>query len=222
MNRTWRWLLIGGLAVAASHLVDGWANVAMRWPAANDRDWGRMLRILGFAPTWGLIALMLWLESRAGAAGAVRLRAAARAVVIAVATAGILAEVVKLLVRRDRPAEVFLGYSFRPFADRPLSTSGFGFPSSHAAVAFAGAAALGTLFPRVGAVLLLLAAGTGLTRIFGHAHFVSDVAAGALGGAWIGTWAARRQTVGVIGSEGGRPSAASGDAASGRSPAGDQ
>jgi undecaprenyl-diphosphatase len=113
-------------------------------------------------------------------------------VVLGVAAGGLAAELAKLVVRRERPAEVFAGYTFRSFGDHLWSSKGFGFPSSHAAVAFAGAAALATVFPRTGPLLFLLAAGTGLTRLFAHAHYLSDVTAGALGGAWIGWLVARR------------------------------
>ncbi len=51
-----------------------------------------------------------------------------------------------------------------------------------------------TLNPRARAapVLLALAAGCGLTRVFAHAHFLSDVVVGAIGGGWLGNVIAGR------------------------------
>jgi undecaprenyl-diphosphatase len=171
-----RWALLLGLGLAAvvgSHLLDPWAYHALANPAAGERDWGRMLRIIGFAPTWGLVALALWLEGSR--------RDAARQVTIAVVVGGLAAEALKLLIRRERPGPE-LEYVFRAFTDHPFSTRDLGMPSSHAMVAFAGAAAVALRFRKVGPVVFALAAGCGLTRLMAQAHFLSDVVAGALGG----------------------------------------
>jgi undecaprenyl-diphosphatase len=53
-------------------------------------------------------------------------------------------------------------------------------PSSHALVAFAGAAALARLFPRATPIWYALAVGCGITRLLSGAHFLSDVVVGAL------------------------------------------
>lgn len=178
-----------------AHWLDPWAGSTLRLPSANDRDWGRLLRILGFAPTWLVIAALFWLQSRVRtertAIGS-DLAQTARALVIAVAVGGILAEVAKLLIRRERPGGDFAAYHFREFVSAPLSTTHLGMPSGHTMVAFAGAATLGRRYPRTAPVLLALAAGCGLTRIFAQAHFLSDVVAGALGGSAVGWWAGRR------------------------------
>lgn len=172
------------VALVAAHGLDFRAETALAWPAANDRDWGRMLRIAGFAPTWLIVAGALWLEHRSSRT--------ARALVAAVAVAGLAAEVIKLLVRRERPDPGLAGYVFRAFADHPFSTRDLGFPSSHVMVAAGAAGALGHRFPRALPVLIGLAAGCGLTRIFAGAHYLSDVAAGLIGGLVIGTAVARR------------------------------
>ena len=54
-------VLVGAAALAAAHLIDAWAVHALALPSANDRDWGRFLRILGFAPTWLVIAVAIML-----------------------------------------------------------------------------------------------------------------------------------------------------------------
>lgn len=188
MNRaTRRAALLGGVsavALLAAHWLDFRTAAALAWPAANDRDWGRMLRVAGFAPTWLVVAAAMWLENR-------RDRAAV-ALIAAVAAAGLGAEIIKLLIRRERPEAGMTGYTFRSFADHPFSSRDFGFPSSHVMVAAGAAGALGHRFPRALPVLLGLAAGCGLTRLFAGAHFLSDVVAGLIGGVVIGTLAARR------------------------------
>jgi membrane-associated phospholipid phosphatase len=186
-RRQWVILLIVGLGlIAGSHLLDRWAYLALAHPAAGDRDWGRFLRIMGFAPTWGVLALALWLDDRRSSA--------AWQVVIAVVVAGLLAEVFKLLIRRDRPTAA-LEYTFRAFSDQPLNSRNFGIPSSHVMVAFAGASALSRRFPRIAPLLYLLAAGCGLSRLMAQAHYLSDVVAGAVGGTLVGVadWARTRR-----------------------------
>jgi membrane-associated phospholipid phosphatase len=64
-----------------------------------------------------------------------------------------------------------------------------GFPSGHAATAFAAAAALvGWVPDRRRAWLLATAAGVGASRIVLNAHFLSDVLGGALLGWWAAEW----------------------------------
>jgi len=193
-----RLLLFLGLslvAIAVAHVLDPWAYSALALPAAQNRDWGRLLRIVGFGGTWLVIAIALWLESRRrdrDQESAERLSEAAAAVLLGVIVAGIAGELAKMLIRRERPGPTEgLSYHFRPFSERPFYTGGLGLPSTHAVVAFAGAAVIHRRFRGVGAVLLMLAAGCGLTRVFAQAHFLSDAVAGALGGWWIGAWIPR-------------------------------
>ncbi len=195
-------LLIAALGLLiAAHLLDPAAVIHLRYPAANDRDWGRLLRILGFAPTWLLVAAAFWMHGRGGSDDeSIAARDTALAILAAIAIGGLGAEALKLIFRRERPLPTFQGYSFRPFADRPFSTGRLGLPSSHTMVAFAGAATLASRYPRTGWIVLGMAAGCGLTRIFAGAHFLSDVVAGAIGGIIAGVaatrWvAARRQKV---------------------------
>lgn len=62
-----------------------------------------------------------------------------------------------------------------------------GFPSGHAATAFATAAALGVWVPgRRRAWLIAVASGVGASRIVLNAHFLSDVLGGAIFGWWAG------------------------------------
>jgi membrane-associated phospholipid phosphatase len=184
-------LALAGLALAAAHGLDGWAYQALAAPDLAERDWNRLLRVMGFAPTWLVVAALLWLESRGGEpAAAGPLRSTSAAVVLAVAIGGLGSELLKLLIRRARPPGDWGGdgalYSFRSFAEEPFSSDRFGMPSGHTMVAFSGAAALATRFPRAAPVLFALAAGCGLTRLLVQAHFLSDVVAGAIAGTAVG------------------------------------
>lgn len=165
-----RWLLVSLALIGLAHLLDAPAWRALRMPGVNDKDWGRLLRSMGYLPTWGLVGLAYWLHHR-GAPTRGRLTAL---LVLAPTVGGIVAEVLKLLVRRLRPDPELFGYGFRAFADGPWSNRGMGMPSSHVLVAFAGAFALARLYPRARWVWYGLAAGCALTRILSLGHFVSD------------------------------------------------
>ncbi len=173
MRRDLGWALFAAAAAtAAALLLDPWAWHHLRMPAVYDRDWGRLFRVFGTLYFWGPLAIAVWLEGRPRAG----------LLVLGPLLAGGAAELIKILVRRERPALHDGGYVFRAFADRPFDTHDIGFPSSHVMVAFAGAAVLARLFPRTAPVAYLVAAGCGLSRVFAQAHFASDVMAGGIAG----------------------------------------
>lgn len=197
-------LLIAAAVIGAAHLLDVPVAMRVRYPGAGDADWGRMLRVAGYVPTWVLVSIALVLIDRA------RLRAGwapafpfrdmwSRGVLLAGAAAasGLLAEGVKLVVRRERPqiADGRVVYAFRALADQTLSTAGLGMASSHAAVAFGAGFMLWRLHPAGWPVWLALGVGCAATRVLSSAHFVSDVVAGAVVGyavAWaLWRWHAR-------------------------------
>lgn len=96
----------------------------------------------------------------------------------AIIIAGGVAELLKRLIGKERPGpdgEI----TFKPLLDAFSDDINLGLPSSHAAVAFAAAFALARLYPGSGIPLVLLAIGTGFSRIYVGAHFLSDVVAGA-------------------------------------------
>jgi membrane-associated phospholipid phosphatase len=155
---------------------DLWTYRHLHADGVYDSDLGRLSRIVGYWPTWGIAAIALWLHDRR-TSGTLSDRAFLLAG--APAVAGIVGEIVKLLVRRDRPGMHGGAYAFRAFTDRPWSTVGLGMPSSHAAVAFGAAAALSRLFPGARPVWYALAFACGLTRLLARAHFLSDVFVGA-------------------------------------------
>ncbi len=181
-----RWMTAAALAIAAivvAHLLDGWAWRVMRDPNVYERDWGRLLRALGYLPTWLIVAIGCWTHDRPRRGWQWR-----GALLIAAPTAGgALAEVIKLCVRRLRPDAETFGYLFRSVGDRPFSTGGLGMPSSHTLVAFSGAVALTAVFPKARWLWFALAAGCALTRVMAIAHFLSDTVAAAALGIAVGT-----------------------------------
>jgi membrane-associated phospholipid phosphatase len=184
-----RLLASATIATLISFAFDRWAYDHLMFAAVYETDWGRFLRVMGFWPMWAVAALALWLHERGTVDSAKR-----RALLLAgsPALAAIVGEVLKLLLRRERPAVHAGAYAFRAFTDRPFSTAGIGSPSSHAAVAFGAAAMLALLFPRARWVWYALAAGCGLTRVLARAHFLSDVAVAALVGVVTAAWLWKR------------------------------
>jgi membrane-associated phospholipid phosphatase len=163
--------------------IDGW--VFHHVAAANiyGSDFGKLLRIAGFLPTWFMGAVALGLYDR-GREPAPPFGPWHRAIALAVAPilGGLAGEVLKLLLRRERPGLHDGAYVFRSFLDDPWSTRDLGLPSSHAIVAFSGAAMASYLFPRTAPVWLLWAVGCAATRVLAQAHFTSDVVLAAIAG----------------------------------------
>ena len=144
-------------AVAESH--GGLIDAAAAPHAEDDDTWGFLLLHDGVAPV----------------PEAIRERC--------VEVSGLAAELLKMVIRRGRPAAVFEGYGFQGWEGAWWNTAALGLPSSHAAVAFGAAWSLLRLSPRGGPVAVAIAFGCGVTRILDRAHFISDVALAA-GLAW--------------------------------------
>ena len=168
--------LIAVAVVALSMLADGWVAHHVRYGRVYETDWGRMLRNFGYLPFWLLAAIALALEDRDSREWWRRAALLAAAPTLA----GIVGELLKILVRRQRPPDDGSGYAFRAFSDHPFSSRGIGFPSSHAVVAFGAAAMLSRLFPRARVVWYAAAVGCSISRLLAHAHYFSDVVAGAV------------------------------------------
>lgn len=154
----------------------------------ESRDWYRLLRVLGYAPTWLGVAVALMLVDsgrRFSEAGGSPIWSRGPFLFASAAGAGLLAEGLKLVIRRGRPPDAPPdAYAWVPFTHGTFDSSELGIPSSHAAVAFGAAFALARLHPRTGWVLLPLAVGCALTRAWTGQHYLSDLAGGALVG-WI-------------------------------------
>jgi membrane-associated phospholipid phosphatase len=188
----WRALAITIVATLAAMQVDTWVYQDIHNPRVYEQDWGRLLRVMGFLGTWLALAIAIRLVEGPDAATRPRARRRANLLFWTAALGGAGAELLKLLLRRERPAVHDGLYGFRPFDERTWSTSGLAFPSSHAMVAFAGAAMLARLYPRARWVGYTLAIGCAITRVLARAHFVSDVVLGA-GLGWLVAWGVSRR-----------------------------
>ncbi len=186
-------LLITLVVFAAASLLDSWSYERLVYMRVHDRDWGRMFRIFGYLPLWALVAAALVLHDRAAVFAAPWWRGGL--LLGTAALGGLTAEVLKLLLRRERPRLTGGSYEFRSFTQDPFSTGGLSLPSSHTLVAFAGATMLARLFPRAAPVWYLFAVGCAVTRILSQAHFLSDVVLAAFAGFAVSVllwrWAAR-------------------------------
>ena len=188
------WVALGVTLAATvlTFLVDKGAYDLFHAPNVYDKDFGRLLRIMGFAGTWVALAVAVGLAQGTNPARRPRARRHAWLLFWSPVLAGGIAEVLKIVTRRVRPAINDGLYGFRPWDERTWSGAGLAFPSSHAAVAFGGAAMLARLFPRARWVGYVLAAGCAATRVFARAHFVSDVVLAA-GIGWLVSWALWRR-----------------------------
>lgn len=137
---------------------------------------------MGYLPVWIVAAVALALQDREAGASVFRSLALPRPVLMlwSPTLAGAAAEVLKLLVRRERPWAHAGASVFRPWSDRPFYSGGLATPSSEAAVAFGAAFALARLYPRTAVIWYALGVGCALTRVAAHAHFLSDVVLAAL------------------------------------------
>ena len=128
-------------------------------------------------------ALGLWLASRISLTVAAerlyrRYAQLCLFVFVAVASSGILVNILKVLFGRSRPkllADDVYGFSYLR-----QSWDYASFPSGHANTAVAAGLSLAFLFPRFRTVLLTIAVVIALSRIGVSAHYLSDVIAGGM------------------------------------------
>ena len=156
---------------------DQWIFHHFAYPGIYEHAWGRMLRVAGYVPLWGLIALALVLHAWVPRLRRTLLQSSRRGLLLfwSAALGGTAAELLKLTLRRERPNLTDGAHVFRPWGDGPFSTAELGLPSSEAAVAFAAAAMLARLFPETAVLWYGVAAGCALSRVASGAHFMSDV-----------------------------------------------
>lgn len=187
---TLRVAAIAILLLVAAHLLDGWFYRSFVNERIYEEDWGRLLRVMGYFPTWVIAAAALVLHDWPLRTAERVMPAFRRGLLLVggVAAGGIAAELLKLIFRRERPRAHEGEYFFRAFSDRPLHSGGLALPSSHALVAFAAAAMLTRLFPRAAPVWYLLAIGCGLTRVAAQAHFFSDIVMAGVAGWLVVAW----------------------------------
>jgi membrane-associated phospholipid phosphatase len=176
-RRTLAFGLGAGVLIAVVSLCDPWAFAHLRLPGIYDHNWGRLLRVVGWLPLWLLVGIAAY-RSSATFPG----RRHALLLMLAPTLSGALGEILKLLVRRERPAAHAGAYVFRSFSDRPFYSGAFGMPSGDAIVAFAACTIAARLWPRARWIWYGLAAGCALARVASQAHFLSDVTVAALVG----------------------------------------
>lgn len=165
---------------------DQWVYAHLNHRDIYDRDWARLLRLTGWLPTWWLVALVVWLDQRRSTRDVATRRA--WLMFWTPAAGGLVAEILKLLIRRERPEFGDGEWVFRAFSDRTFVTAGLATPSSHTMVAFAAATMFARLYPSAKWVFYVLAWGCAVTRVLSRAHYISDVTFGALLG-WAVGWA---------------------------------
>jgi len=118
VNSRTRFIVAAIVAAGVAFALDPWAYRHIVYARVYEQDWGRFLRVMGFLPTWLIAAFALWLHER-GAVSAARQRALLLAG--SPVLSGITGELLKLLLRRERPEAHHGAYFFRSFSDRPFS-----------------------------------------------------------------------------------------------------
>ena len=126
-------------------LADQWVFAHWSHPNVYGTEWGRLLRIMGWWPTWVIAAIALYLQQRGSDAS--RASRHAWLLVGSPALAGVICEGLKLMIRRERPGPWHGESVFRAFSDHPWSTAGLATPSSHTMVAFGALAMMARIFP---------------------------------------------------------------------------
>ena len=156
----------------------------------EQKDWYRLMRLMGYWPTWVLVSLAITMARPHATRSMDRLeRHAGLWIILSGGVAGLLAEGLKLVIGRDRPSDV--GWHegmwrgvFSGFSD----SHNLSMPSSHAAVAFGACLMIGRIWPRLTSLMLVAAMACAVSRLLAGAHFASDVfLAGAVG--YVVCWA---------------------------------
>jgi membrane-associated phospholipid phosphatase len=173
-----------GLLFVIAQVADQWIFHHFTFHAVYERAWGRMLRLAGYLPLWGIVALALVLQDWVPRRLRTLSRASRRGLLLfwSAGLGGIIAELLKIAFRRERPGLTDGAHVFRSWSEQPFSTARLGLPSSEVAVAFAAATTLARLFPEAWLLWYALAVGCALTRVASGAHFMSDVLLAALVG----------------------------------------
>jgi undecaprenyl-diphosphatase len=147
-----------------------------RWNAPRWVRWWMLLATrAGDGWLWTLIGIAVLLSSdinrfRAIAAGG-----------LAVTCGIVMFHRVKRIFCRPRPRDI------EPHCWANLVTRDrFSFPSGHSTTAFAVALSLGSFYPEIMPVLLILAANVAISRVVVGMHFLSDVLVGSGAGALLG------------------------------------
>jgi undecaprenyl-diphosphatase len=152
-----------------------------RWRAPRWFRWWMLLATrAGDGWLWGLIGIAVLFSPDDSSDKSMRFRAIAAAG-CAVTCGIVLFHKVKRVVCRVRPRDV------EPHCWAHIVTRDkFSFPSGHSTTAFAVALSLGSFYPEIMPVLLVLAANVAISRVVVGMHFLSDVLVGSGAGALLG------------------------------------
>lgn len=203
------WLVLLGVGFAVDLPVARWVA---HHPLYDKRDWlVAVVKLPGnFLFTLAVAVALVLCHPRG--------RQAAVVLVGSAALGGLFYSVIKWIAGRPRPGKVPAPFIWHPFLlgfKGLWQSNGLGFPSGHACLSFATAAALGAFLPRWRPALFAAAAVVAAERVLENAHYVSDVIAGAgfgLLAAWCALLLANRWPVRRISaSHGGRAVPVSGD-----------
>ncbi|HYA16340.1 MAG TPA: phosphatase PAP2 family protein [Bryobacteraceae bacterium] len=147
-----------------------------RWEAPRWFRWWMLLATrAGDGWLWGLIGIAVLFSP-----DALRFRAI-EAAACAVAVGIVVFHKVKRIVCRTRPRDI------EPHCWANIITRDkFSFPSGHSTTAFAVALSLGSFYPEILPLLLLLAANVAISRVIVGMHFLSDILVGSGTGALLG------------------------------------
>lgn len=200
-------LALGLACIAAAHLVDAAAIIYVRGSDSGLVRLMARLTDIGLSQWYlvpaGLIFLVIAFLDWGGAARARQAQLAflfgqAGYAFLSVAVAGLIGDIIKILVGRARPKlfEEMGTLSFHPFTATYKFES---FPSGHSTTLGAVAIVLMLWFPRWRPLIFVLCAAAAATRIAAEAHYPSDVVAGFLLGSlyalFLARWLAARRTV---------------------------
>ncbi|HEX9321627.1 MAG TPA: phosphatase PAP2 family protein [Xanthobacteraceae bacterium] len=123
-------------------------------------------------------------------------------VFLAIGIPGLMVSIVKRLIGRVRPSD-WGPFHYVPFSWRPDYAA---LPSGHSTAAFAAAFAIGAIWPRARVSMWIFAGVIAVSRVAVHAHFPSDVIAGAFVGIFgailVRNWFAARRLAFVRGTDG--------------------
>lgn len=157
---------------------------------AKGKDLYQVLRQCGYLPTWLIAGALIALAERSR--GAMDWWRSGAAIALAAFGGGLGAEVMKVVVMRQRPGDDGL-YWFSWMNEGFAKGPGHGMPSSHAAVAFGAAFLIARQWPKAGWIAIPLALGCGATRMLAGAHYATDVYVAAILG-----WAASSLVLRVL------------------------
>ncbi|PIW29860.1 MAG: hypothetical protein COW30_03635 [Rhodospirillales bacterium CG15_BIG_FIL_POST_REV_8_21_14_020_66_15] len=192
----WR-LIVGGFAAAAA--VSALAMAFLDEPAARffrdafdagtRRFFSHWMGALGkpefYFAAAAVVAAACWILRRRLAAGREGLRRAMHAalfVILSIAAAGVLVNVLKFLIGRIRPRELLENgvTGFIPFnTDFGMNS----YPSGHSQMVWSLAVSLILIFPRLWPLLFAFATAVATSRFLASVHYLSDVVMGSYIGA---------------------------------------